>query len=538
MRWRLGILLAIVLGGIAHAQGVVQQVGPIVTGHLAAWWGNGQIIDAGTAAGGGGGIFTGALRTITSGTLDTATLLDGTIAWNSSVASAKTQTIYACNSAVNGRVLVIKDQRNNGIFFNITIQPTGGTVDHSSTYVLASSGQGVQLQCNGSLSDWMSTAINFSASRAALGAYQLILNGAADDGALLNIAGNWSGDRRLGTASEGVYIRTGSGTIFNTNTTGGAINGAFAIISLNRQTLTSAVPVLYQQPVTFRIAGPPILSTNVTGGTLEAMEVAQGRVWLYGKSTDTGGGMTISADQQTYNPGSSGIFLDVNRASAIDHTLYTGVGTNVVTRINGTSFGGMDVSADNCVAPCTGVEYLHGATVYIAQAPGSSGIATVDDPRALEVASGASRFGGTIRRSGSLSLPAWGTMGPGYQDTGGNYTDTSTPMGTTINTAFISTFIGSTINAANTGVTITDAAEFYINTNVHAGTNVTITRPWALYSMGDEYMGGVLAVGTKTKPGSGINSVAYSANGNAGVTCAPGSPTSSFATNNGIVIHC
>ena len=98
--------------------------------------------------------------------------------------------------------------------------------------------------------------------------------------------------------------------------------------------------------------------------------------------------------------------------------------------------------------------------------------------------------------------------------------------------------MASTIAASNAGVTYTDAAELYINGNINAGTNVTITRPWAFFNRGDTYLGGVLSVGTTTKAGSGINAVAYSANGSAGVTCAPGAPTASFATNNGIVIHC
>lgn len=203
----LALVMAVIAPAPGAAQGVIQQVGPATSGHPVLWWSNGQVIDSSQfpgwlssaldlyigaspgdmicrgpsgwiavppGAGGqflqaqgancplwstGGSTFANPQRTITTGANDTATTSDGTISWNSATASAKTETIYGCNSSVSGRVLIIKDEKGTASTLPITISPASGSIEGIGSYVLTSNGQAVQLQCDGSTSNWMAISV-------------------------------------------------------------------------------------------------------------------------------------------------------------------------------------------------------------------------------------------------------------------------------------------------------------------------------------------------------------------------------------------
>ncbi len=78
----------------------------------------------------------------------------------------------------------------------------------------------------------------------------------------------------------------------------------------------------------------------------------------------------------------------------------------------------------------------------------------------------------------------------------GQYTDNSTAASGTVNFGTLTSIVGATVNALNTGVTYTSLATVYINAAPAAGTNVTIANPYALYvAAGDSVFGGNLGVG-------------------------------------------
>ena len=92
-----------------------------------------------------------ALRIIASGTTDTATAADVTIAWNSAATSAKTESLYACGSAQKGDQITIKDEKGNSSTYPVGIDANGGnTIDGLSVYYLAFNLQSAWLQCDGS----------------------------------------------------------------------------------------------------------------------------------------------------------------------------------------------------------------------------------------------------------------------------------------------------------------------------------------------------------------------------------------------------
>lgn len=120
---------------------------------------SGQVLTSVGSAGcaswaGSGGIVGPVVRKVTSGANDTATTADGTVAWNSSTASGKAETIYACSAGVQGRTLTIVDQIGTASKFFITITPASGTIDNGPSVAISTTTQGVTVQCDGG-SNWV-----------------------------------------------------------------------------------------------------------------------------------------------------------------------------------------------------------------------------------------------------------------------------------------------------------------------------------------------------------------------------------------------
>lgn len=96
------------------------------------------------------------IRTVSSGTTDAVASPDqnGTIAWNSSSTSAKTETLFACSSLISGFTVTIKDQIGTAATYPITIT-SASNIDGSTSYYMAFNYQSVTLQCNGGTTSWI-----------------------------------------------------------------------------------------------------------------------------------------------------------------------------------------------------------------------------------------------------------------------------------------------------------------------------------------------------------------------------------------------
>lgn len=100
----------------------------------------------------------------------------------------------------------------------------------------------------------------------------------------------------------------------------------------------------------------------------------------------------------------------------------------------------------------------------------------------------------SARISGNASAAAWGVGGIGFATAAATYTDSSSSG--TVAGNMVHAMAAPTL-AANSATTYTNAATLYIAGPPAAGTNVGITRPWALYAAsGNGYIGGGLAIGT------------------------------------------
>lgn len=93
----------------------------------------------------------------------------------------------------------------------------------------------------------------------------------------------------------------------------------------------------------------------------------------------------------------------------------------------------------------------------------------------------------TVGAQGAKTIPAWGTWGAIFSastNAGGGFTITDSSSSGTVAAAVGSSFL-TPVFAATSATTFTDAATLYIAGKVGAGTNVTITNPWALWNAGN-----------------------------------------------------
>lgn len=99
-------------------------------------------------------------RYVTAGAADTATPADEAIAWNSTSAAPKTETIPAANAVAAGTELIIKDAAPVALGagpYPITITPQAGTIDGAASAILNSPGACRTIISDG-VSNWLSIA--------------------------------------------------------------------------------------------------------------------------------------------------------------------------------------------------------------------------------------------------------------------------------------------------------------------------------------------------------------------------------------------
>lgn len=170
------------------------------------------------------------------------------------------------------------------------------------------------------------------------------------------------------------------------------------------------------------------------------------------------------------------ITIDTTNKTIRVHDGSTAGGSNIATvayvdaqigniQANAISFGSTTMSiassGANLVANVAGV-------VTMTMASGAVGIGTAPTDAQLTVA-------------GNKSASSWTTGGIALRLTGATYTDSSTSTSGTATSNHINAIGLSTLAATNGGVTTTDAATLYVAGPPAAGSNMTITNPYALF---------------------------------------------------------
>jgi hypothetical protein len=120
-----------------------------------------------------------------------------------------------------------------------------------------------------------------------------------------------------------------------------------------------------------------------------------------------------------------------------------------------------------------------------------------------------------ISSTGDISRNAWGTAGPSFLIGQRNVTDTTTTNGSTVTNTVMNAFNTPTLQAtlATTGITYTNVANVYIQAAPVAGTNVTITNPYALWVGGGNVRFGQYAAGLAHFNSTGVFSSSTLATG-------------------------
>lgn len=109
---------------------------------------------------------------------------------------------------------------------------------------------------------------------------------------------------------------------------------------------------------------------------------------------------------------------------------------------------------------------------------------------------------------GNVSASAWGLNGLALQGAAATYTDSSTAGSGTATNAVFNSFGQPTLAASNSTVTTTNAATLYIANAPVAGTNMTITNPYALWiDAGSSRFDGDVDARANIKNGAGVVTV-------------------------------
>lgn len=306
--------------------------------------------------------------------------------------------------------------------------------------------------------------------------------------AKLHLSGNIS---KTAWTTNGILLRTDAATYTDTSSSGTVAD--MGVISIGTPTIAASSSTTYSIASTLRISNAPQAGSNVTLTAAYAIHVDNGDVRFDGGIA--AGGFGTGATSPKYNIGIghslpaanwgvNGVALRLNTGTVTDTSSVDGA---TVATANIHSILRPTLAATNAT---TGITYTTAATLYIANSPTTSGLVTITNALALHVASGGVIFNGALgvgasvsantelfQLNGNFSTTAWTTNGVRFRAVGRTYTDTSSSG--TVTTQVIDSWGRPTI-AASSATTYTHCATVYITNAPIAGSNVTITNPYAL----------------------------------------------------------
>jgi hypothetical protein len=284
----------------------------------------------------------------------------------------------------------------------------------------------------------------------------------------LNITGGLSASGNI----DGGNLRTAGQITATGNVTSGNVTVTTGNIVFN-QTSGAAT----NQMIRFQDANTAVTTVGANIGSIE---------WF--TSDSTGAGARITARIRA-------VYEDTNGNANIQ--IQTGSSTTPATRITiiGSSGNvGIANAAPLDTLAITGTAYVSGNITSAANIAGGNVLTTNLTQSANVVVTGA------------ISTPSWTTTGVGIRTVASTYTDSSTAASGTAITNHIHVLAQPTLAGTNATVTTTTASTLYIAAAPVAGSNMTITNPYALYvAAGNTYSGGnIYSIANVT--GGNINS--------------------------------
>lgn len=265
--------------------------------------------------------------------------------------------------------------------------------------------------------------------------------------------------------------------------------GSLSNLTLNGQIAGGVTGIAFGTNVSLTLPSSGVGVSSLSAGYLygQVQTASQPNITsvgsLNGLSFQSGAGIT-NVSSISFASGSPSLVLGSGSISAniITGTLSTGSQPNItsVGTLTGLSIGTQSLSTS--ITLNSNVTTMGFAQNSIINMPGNSYI------RANSLTLGES--------ASAISASAWGQAGIQFNSKGITYQNSSTSANTTVANAIFNSFAIPTLSASSTNVTTNVAATVWIGGAPNAGTNQTITNPYALLvESGNTYLGGILTVG-------------------------------------------
>jgi len=307
------------------------------------------------------------------------------------------------------------------------------------------------------------------------------------------------------------YLVGDSITIANVTT---LLNGTYTITAVTSNTFSYAktnsnIALTYLGQVNYTVASKTLTSNVATLTLTGTHAITVGTtIFVTGVDSTFNGTWTVTAIATNTVSFAVTAANVSSTASTGTVTYYTSVSTGVVNSPQRTRYsawtkhasdGQWNVISNISTLPTTNINYTQ--NTY------GNGIDIVYDKvvvGGLTIQGSGSGYGapyGSLTIQGNISSPAWTTTGIRHVGSGASTLTDTTSTGT-VAAAYTNTFGSNITIAASSAVTYTTYANAYFGTPT-AGTNVTITNPYAIYAGGNVYTSGNLVVaGTSTFTGA------------------------------------
>lgn len=335
----------------------------------------------------------------------------------------------------------------------------------------------------------------------------LIGLGTAAPGAQLHLAGGVSSSA---WTTNGIGIRQAAATYTDTSSSGTVTTTA--VNAIGTATLAASSSTTYTHAASWYIESAPSAGTNATITNPWALLVDSGNVRLDGRmfvnySSDTGQLFSVGSTAFTTSSaiGTGGA---LSRFGGSSLTITDGAGSGTVSSAASNSFPVHTIAASSTVT------YTDFANLYVGDAVAAGSNVTITNNYAMWIDSGNARFDGQLSiatgTAPAANLSISGTNSKSSSATGGAIrvvagTQTATSDSGTVALA-AGVDIGAITFAASSTTTYTNAASLYLRGAAAAGSNVTITNPYALFiDAGNVRIDDKVSIGTAATPTANLD---------------------------------